>query len=174
MADEREIAALFFDLAGTLVKMDETRQLPLDANGNIVIELLPGVAEKLRPIRDHLMFVFTNQAGHQARALTMAKVEAALGELDHQLGDILSGWQMCPHDDADRCECRKPKGGMLTELGARFTAWTWRARRWLAIRRSTRGGARGGRRPFHPGARLLRLGIACRIADLSGRLADPT
>ena len=40
-------AALFLDLAGTLVKMDETRQLPLDSRGNITIELLPGVAEKL-------------------------------------------------------------------------------------------------------------------------------
>ena len=46
MADNGN-AALFFDLAGTLVKMDETRQLPLDRNGNIVIELLPGVMEKL-------------------------------------------------------------------------------------------------------------------------------
>ena len=32
-------------------------------DGNIVIELLPGVAEKLRPIRDHLIFIVTNQAG---------------------------------------------------------------------------------------------------------------
>ena len=23
---------------------------------------------------------------------------------------------ICPHDDADGCECRKPKGGMITEL----------------------------------------------------------
>src|SRR5579862_1295228 len=89
-------AALFFDLAGTLVKMDETRQLPLDRNGNIVIELLPGVAEKLRPIRDHLMLVFTNQAGIKRGRFTMAKMEAALADLDHQLGDILSGWLVCP------------------------------------------------------------------------------
>ena len=75
-------AALFLDLAGTLVKMDETRQLPLDRNGNIVIELLPGVAEKLRPIRDHLMLVITNQAGIKRGRLTMAKVEAALAEFN--------------------------------------------------------------------------------------------
>ncbi len=55
--------ALFFDLAGTLVAMDETRQLPIDAKGNITIKLMPGVREKLDPIRDHLMFVVTNQAG---------------------------------------------------------------------------------------------------------------
>ncbi len=113
-------AALFLDLAGTLVKMDETRQLPLDQNGNIVIELLPGVAEKLRPIRDHLMLIFTNQAGIKRGRLTMAKVEAALAELDRQLGGILSGWLVCPHDDYDRCECRKPKAGMIVELAETF------------------------------------------------------
>jgi D-glycero-D-manno-heptose 1,7-bisphosphate phosphatase len=113
-------AALFLDLAGTLVKMDETRQLPLDRNGNIVVELLPGVAEKLRPIRDHLILIFTNQAGIKRGRLTMAKMEAALAELDHQLGDIISGWQVCPHDDDDRCECRKPKAGMIAELAETF------------------------------------------------------
>ncbi len=113
-------AALFFDLAGTLVKMDETRQLPLDRAGNIVIELLPGVMEKLAPIRDHLILVFTNQAGIKRGRLTMEKVEAALADLDHQLGGIVSGYEVCPHDDADRCECRKPKGGMITSLAEMY------------------------------------------------------
>ena len=100
--------------------MDETRQLPLDRNGNIVIELLPGVMEKLHPIRDHLFLIFTNQAGIKRGRFTMAKMEAALSELDHQMGDILSGWQICPHDDDDHCECRKPKGGMIAELTETF------------------------------------------------------
>jgi histidinol-phosphate phosphatase family protein len=113
-------AALFLDLAGTLVKMDATRQLPLDAGGNIVIELVPGVAEKLRPIRDHLILIFTNQAGIKRGRLTMKKMEVALAQLDHQLGDIVSGWQVCPHDDDDRCECRKPKAGMIAELAETF------------------------------------------------------
>ena len=108
--------ALFFDLAGTLVEMDETRQLPIDAKGNIIIKLMPGVREKLDPIHDHLMFVVTNQAGITRGRLTAEKVEAALKKLDHQLGDILTAWQVCPHTDADQCECRKPKGGMITEL----------------------------------------------------------
>jgi histidinol-phosphate phosphatase family protein len=116
MADSIGNAALFCDLAGTLVKMDDTRQLPLDAHGDVIIELLPGVAEKLRPIRDHLIFVVTNQAGIKRGRLTMAKVEAAMAELDRKLGDILTAWQVCPHDDADGCACRKPKGGMITEL----------------------------------------------------------
>jgi D-glycero-D-manno-heptose 1,7-bisphosphate phosphatase len=108
--------ALFFDLAGTLVAMDETRQLPIDAQGNVTVTLLPGVREKLLPIHDHLMFVVTNQAGVKRGRFRVAQVEAALAELDRQLGDILTGWQICPHDDADGCQCRKPKGGMILEL----------------------------------------------------------
>ncbi len=111
---------LFCDLAGTLVKMDETRQLALGPDGRIVVELLPGVAERLRPIRDHLIFVVTNQAGIARGRLRLEQVEAAIAEVAHQLGDILTGWRICPHDDADRCACRKPRGGMLTELGAAY------------------------------------------------------
>ncbi|HLK86018.1 MAG TPA: HAD-IIIA family hydrolase [Candidatus Binataceae bacterium] len=118
MAADAGNLGLFCDLVGTLVKMDGTRQLPLAPDGKVVIELLPGVADKLRPIRDHLIFVVTNQAGIARGRLRLEQVEAAITELDRQLGDILTGWQICPHDDADRCACRKPKGGMMTELAA--------------------------------------------------------
>jgi histidinol-phosphate phosphatase family protein len=120
MAEDAGNRGLFCDLVGTLVKMDDTRQLPLGPDGKIVVELLPGVAGKLQPIRDHLIFVVTNQAGIARGRLSLGQVEAAIGELDRQLGDILTGSQICPHDDADRCACRKPKGGMLTELGATY------------------------------------------------------
>ena len=116
MANPNGNAALFFDLGGTLVKLNENREIPLDASGKIVIELLPGVAEKLKPLHNHLMFVVTNQAGIKRGRLTAEEVDAALTRLDHLLGDILTGWQVCPHTDDDKCECRKPKGGMITEL----------------------------------------------------------
>ncbi|HEX4211279.1 MAG TPA: HAD-IIIA family hydrolase [Candidatus Binataceae bacterium] len=116
MAEDAGNVALFCDLAGTLAAMDETRQLPVDANGNIQIKLLTGVREKLEPMRDRLIFVITNQAGVKRGRFTMAQAEAALNELDRQLGGILTGWMICPHDDADCCECRKPKAGMITEL----------------------------------------------------------
>ncbi|MGH7950171.1 MAG: HAD-IIIA family hydrolase [Candidatus Binataceae bacterium] len=115
MAHDAGNIALFFDLAGTLVAMDDTRQLPLQ-NGRIRVTLLPNVREKILPIRDHLFFVITNQAGIKRGRISMAQVEDAIADLDRQLGDILSAWQICPHDDADGCDCRKPKGGMITDL----------------------------------------------------------
>src|ERR1700733_4264661 len=119
MADNGN-AALFLDLVGTLVKMDETRQLPIDAKGNAIIELLPGVRDKLSPIRDHLILIFTNQAAIKRGRIGADAIEAGLHELDRQLGDIVSGWAVCPHDDADRCECHKPKAGMIAELAETF------------------------------------------------------
>src|SRR5271169_385288 len=110
---------LFFDLGGTLVKLDENRDLPADAQGNIKIELLPGVAETLRPIRDHLVFIVTNQRSIKRGRFTREQVEAAIAELDAQLGDILTA-QICPHGPEDGCRCRKPAPGMVTELAATY------------------------------------------------------
>ena len=111
---------LFLDLVGTLVRMDETRQLPLGSMGEIVIDLMPNVAEKLAPIRDHLIFVVSNQAGIKRGRLRAEAVEAAMRELDERLGGILTGWQFCPHDDDDHCACRKPRGGMIIELAQTY------------------------------------------------------
>ncbi|HYL58765.1 MAG TPA: HAD-IIIA family hydrolase [Candidatus Acidoferrales bacterium] len=120
MAGENGNAALFMDLCGTLIKLNEQRTLSLDATGNVIVELLPGVLEKLSPIHDHLMFVVTNQAGIRRGWFTQEAVEAALTELDRQLGDILTAWKICPHTDDDKCECRKPRGGMITDLAALY------------------------------------------------------
>jgi D-glycero-D-manno-heptose 1,7-bisphosphate phosphatase len=110
--------ALFLDLAGTLVKLDSKRELPRDASGKILAELLPGVAERLAPEHSYLMFIVTNQAGISRGDITYRAVETAINEVDRKLGGIITAWQICPHTDDDRCECRKPKPGMIKELTA--------------------------------------------------------
>lgn len=120
LANENGNAALFLDLVGTLIRFDEARATMRDARGNLIIELLPNVAETLAPMRDHLILVVSNQAGIKRGWFTREQVEAGLRELDHQLGDILTGWEFCPHDDADGCDCRKPKGGMIVELARMY------------------------------------------------------
>jgi D-glycero-D-manno-heptose 1,7-bisphosphate phosphatase len=98
--------------------MDDTRQLPIDDRGNITVKLLPGVKQKLEPIHDHFIFVITNQAGVARGRFKLEQVESAIKELDRQLGGILTDWRICPHDDGARCDCRKPKGGMIKDLAA--------------------------------------------------------
>jgi len=107
---------LFCDLAGTLVRTDSAGQLPRDGSGRVVIDMMPGVAEVLRPMRDHLIMVVTNQAAIARGDLTLGAVEAALAQLDEQLGGILAGWRICPHAETMMCECRKPRPGMVLDL----------------------------------------------------------
>lgn len=116
MAADAGNSGLFLDLGGTLVKLDESKELPVDAKGNIKLELLPGVAQKLGPMRDHLIFVVTNQSKIKRGRFAREQVEDAIAQLDSQLGGILTAWQICPHDDSDGCGCRKPKPGMIKEL----------------------------------------------------------
>lgn len=111
---------LFCDLAGTLIKFDEQGELPLEPNGRIKIELLPGVAETLAPIHDHLIFVVTNQAAVSRGHVSVEQIETALSELDSRLGGILTAWQICPHSPESGCNCRKPATGMITELAATY------------------------------------------------------
>jgi D-glycero-D-manno-heptose 1,7-bisphosphate phosphatase len=120
MAKENGNAALFLDLVGTLVRFDDSRAVMRDARGNLIIELLPNVAEKLAPMRDHLILIVTNQAGIKRGWFTREQVEAGLRELDRRLGDIVTAWEVCPHDDADNCDCRKPRPGMVLELARMY------------------------------------------------------
>ena len=98
--------------------MDQDRQLPLNADGEVRVELLPRVKQTLARFSDRLIFVITNQTGIKRGRLRLAQVESALEELDRLLGGILTDWQVCPHDDEDACACRKPQPGMINELAA--------------------------------------------------------
>ena len=120
MAENAGNRGLFCDLGGTLVELDENRDLPADARGNVRIKLLPGVAQTLRPIRDHLIFVVTNQRCIKRGRFTREQVEAAILETDRQLGGILTAWEICPHGPEDGCGCRKPSPAMVTELAATY------------------------------------------------------
>jgi D-glycero-D-manno-heptose 1,7-bisphosphate phosphatase len=116
MAENAGNLGLFCDLGGTLVELDENRDLPADNRGNVIIRLLPGVTKTLRPIRDHLIFIVTNQRGIKRGRFTREQVEAGIAELDRQLGGILTAWEICPHGPEDGCGCRKPATRMVTEL----------------------------------------------------------
>ncbi len=82
------------------------------------LELLPGVRDALVQLRQRgfRLCVVTNQPdvarGRQRRAVVEAMHAALRAALP------LDGVYVCYHDDADACDCRKPKPGLLLAAAA--------------------------------------------------------
>jgi len=78
----------------------------------------PGACIALERLRDagFKLFVITNQPD-LARGLLDPQ---SLEEMSHQLTTQLpiTAVAVCPHDDHDECNCRKPRPGMLERLAA--------------------------------------------------------
>lgn len=104
------IKAVLFDRDGTLIhdvayNGDPTRVQPID-----------GVAEALAELRRAglLLGVVTNQSAVARGLITLDQVAAVNAEVERQLGPF-GTWQICPHQDADACSCRKPLPGLIIQ-----------------------------------------------------------
>lgn len=51
---------------------------------------------------------------------TLAAMNVKMNEMLSQLGGRIDAMFYCPHGPKDRCDCRKPRPGMLTDIGNRF------------------------------------------------------
>jgi D-glycero-D-manno-heptose 1,7-bisphosphate phosphatase len=68
--------------------------------------------------------VATNQAGIGRGMIDMAVINAVHAHMNQQLmgqGGRLDAVFFCPHTPEADCACRKPKPGMLLEIGRRYT-----------------------------------------------------
>lgn len=110
-------AAVFFERDGILTVPK------LEAGAYITPRTLEDVVlneHAARPLRElkaagFLLFATTNQPGISRGYILRREVDR-IHELIMRafpLEDIL----MCPHDEMDRCPCRKPKPGLLREAG---------------------------------------------------------
>lgn len=79
------------------------------------VEILPGVPEALRRLRaaGYRLIVVTNQPDIARGSATAASIEAINERLRQTLP--LDEIRVCPHDDTDNCDCRKPKPGLLLQ-----------------------------------------------------------
>ncbi|MEW5756714.1 MAG: D-glycero-beta-D-manno-heptose 1,7-bisphosphate 7-phosphatase [Pseudomonadota bacterium] len=67
--------------------------------------------------------VATNQSGIARGYFDLATLEAMHAKLRHALserGAQLAGIFFCPHGPEDRCDCRKPKPGLLRQIASAF------------------------------------------------------
>jgi D-glycero-D-manno-heptose 1,7-bisphosphate phosphatase len=83
-------------------------------------ELLPGVREAVDQLKGagYVLVVVTNQPDIARGTQSASVVDAMNAVIERELG--IDAVLVCPHDDVDDCECRKPKPGMLLEAMERF------------------------------------------------------
>src|SRR5262249_42658509 len=107
--------AVFLDRDGVLVGADVLDGVPHPAREP---ELLPGVVEACERLRDagFALVMVSNQPDIARGPADRAHIDRTNEWLRRQLD--LDAVQVCPHDDADGCRCRKPAPGMLTDAAA--------------------------------------------------------
>jgi D-glycero-D-manno-heptose 1,7-bisphosphate phosphatase len=112
--------ALFLDRDGVLnalVHRDGRWLSPLHVADFAV---LPGVARAVRKLRRAglVALVVTNQPELTRGRLHAAELERMHEALDREIE--LDGIYVCPHRDADHCQCRKPLPGLLLDAAQQW------------------------------------------------------
>jgi len=84
------------------------------------MEILPGVKEACQALHraGYLRIVVTNQPDVARGTQTREVVEAINDVLRGQI--LVDEIFVCYHDDNDKCDCRKPKPGLLLEAAYKF------------------------------------------------------
>jgi D-glycero-D-manno-heptose 1,7-bisphosphate phosphatase len=110
------------------------------------VALCEGVREACQLMRQAglLLIVVTNQPDIARGTTSRATVDAVNEHLRRELA--LDAVFVCPHDDADRCGCRKPAPGLLLAAAERFGIDLARSTivgdRWRDIEAGARAGVR--------------------------------
>jgi D-glycero-D-manno-heptose 1,7-bisphosphate phosphatase len=105
--------AVYLDRDGVLNRAVVRNGKPFPPASVEELEILPGVPEALARLRaaGYHLVVVTNQPDI-ARGTTTAEAVGAIHDyMREQLG--LDDIRVCPHDNADGCDCRKPKPGLF-------------------------------------------------------------
>jgi D-glycero-D-manno-heptose 1,7-bisphosphate phosphatase len=107
--------AVFLDRDGVINRAIVREGKPHAAASLERLEILPGVRESLGRLRaaGYLNIVVTNQPDVGAGRMERAVVESMHARLLETLP--IDAVNVCYHIDADNCECRKPKAGMILE-----------------------------------------------------------
>ena len=108
-------AAVLVDRDGTIVK-----DVPYNGDPDRV-EPMPGAAAALDRLRRAgiPIAVITNQSGIGRGLIDRPAVEAVNARIGALLGPF-DAWLVCPHTDADGCDCRKPKPGLVHQAARRL------------------------------------------------------
>jgi D-glycero-D-manno-heptose 1,7-bisphosphate phosphatase len=105
--------AVFLDRDGVLNVAPVVDGLPTSPATVADMQVVPGVEEACARLKaaGFLLVVVTNQPDIARRKTTAEIVDGINAALMGPLG--LDAVYVCPHDDRDGCDCRKPKPGLL-------------------------------------------------------------
>lgn len=138
--------AVFLDRDGVLTEAPVVDGLPKSARSAAEMRILDeavGACASLKAA-GFLLVCVSNQPDIARGKLEPRELEEMTARLERELP--LDAVLVCPHDDADGCECRKPKPGLLIEaarrlgidLGASFMVGD----RWRDVEAGAAAGAR--------------------------------
>lgn len=105
--------AVFLDRDGVINRVPLRNGLPATPRRFEEFEFVAGIDAEVRRIKaaGFLVFVITNQPDVARGLLPVEELERMSAAIRWHL-PVDEIW-VCPHDDADRCACRKPKPGMV-------------------------------------------------------------
>ena len=142
----RGVPAVFLDRDGVLNRAVVRDGKPYPPRTFEELEILPGVAEACARLRGAglRLIAITNQPEIARGTLTRDAVDGINRALQRELR--LDDARVCPHDDADRCECRKPAAGLILDaardwgiaLGSSFVVGD----RWRDVESGRRAGCK--------------------------------
>lgn len=137
---------MFLDRDGVINRCRVVAGKPYPPQNEQEFEFLPGVRSACNALRraGFLLIVVTNQPDVARGKQTLEVVQRLHERLERELP--VRQIRMCPHDDADQCECRKPKPGMLLAAAAEHEIDLARSfmvgDRWKDIEAGRRAGCR--------------------------------
>jgi D-glycero-D-manno-heptose 1,7-bisphosphate phosphatase len=113
-------SAVFLDRDGILNELVERDGVPVSPRRPEDFRISRGAADAVQALHSVGLpvFVVTNQPDIARGHMTAAALDAMSAMLRATLP--IDDLAVCPHDDADRCACRKPKPGMLLALAERW------------------------------------------------------
>jgi D-glycero-D-manno-heptose 1,7-bisphosphate phosphatase len=115
--DKRQRSAVFFDRDGVLNRASVRNGKPYPPRNVAKLDIFPDAPLALAHLKrlGIPLIVVTNQPDVARGSQSRSQVEAIHEALRACLP--IDGFFTCYHDDADGCECRKPKPGLLLQAG---------------------------------------------------------
>jgi D-glycero-D-manno-heptose 1,7-bisphosphate phosphatase len=113
--------AVFLDRDGVLNELVHRDGRAVSPRRLSEFRLVAGADQEVQRLRGlrFAVFVITNQPDIARGLMAPGELEAMTAVLEAALRP--DGVAICPHEDTDRCDCRKPEPGLLLTLGRQWS-----------------------------------------------------